>query len=235
MQGERVPGVRCLCSQSSARAVTCPAHSSGLHRAVISVGMGQPKAAAAAGLGRGGGHNVHNCPGGVPKKRASRLQLCGTGAILWGSSLPQNMQTEGCNIDMGQPRKLSPPTHRSPPRHPKAAPLSSPHSPRVGTALPRSQPRPALAAPPPGLLHPPRSRPERGCRVQQQRCQWGGAQHPPAPPRQELHSLWPFCDQTPGSGEITAGTGTGRPHSCPWLCPGHAAWGGGGGVLEVLP
>lgn len=91
---------------------------------------------------------MHNCPGGVPKKRASRLQLCGTGAILWGSSLPQNMQTEGCNIDMGQPRKLSPPTHRSPPRHPKAAPLSSPHSPRVGTALPRSQPRPALAAPP---------------------------------------------------------------------------------------
>lgn len=101
----------------------------------------------------GGGHSVHNCLGGMPKKRESRLQFCGTEAVLWGSPLPQNMQTEACNIDMGKPHKLSPPTHCSPPLHPRAAPPSSPHSPPVGTALPRSQPRPGLA--PPRLLHPP--------------------------------------------------------------------------------
>lgn len=183
----------------------------------------------------GGGHSVHNCPGGMPKKRESRLQFCGTEAVLWGSPLPQNMQTEACNIDMGKPHKLSPPTHCSPPLHPRAAPPSSPHSPPVGTALPRSQPRPGLA-PPPAPPPPRRSRLEWGCRVQQQRCQWGGAQHPPPPPRRELCSLWPFCDQTPGSGEITAEIGMGMSHSCPWLCPGHTAWGGdGGGCWRCCP
>lgn len=101
--GGGAPGVWCLGSQSSAQAVMCPTHSSGLHRAVISVGMGQPKAAAAA-AGLGGGVTVCiTARGGCPRKGSQGCSSVGPRLSCGAPHCPKTCRQKPAILTWGSP------------------------------------------------------------------------------------------------------------------------------------